>query len=232
MSLDPGLVAICKKALEAKPRRFVTLPDVLAVALQESSGVATFTPWDPQYKLNMAAARAGTGMGEADIRKLIVIPALVETWKTPAIMVNKFAKFRFEKTYWESLTHLEMPERFYKSCSWGLGQLMGAHLPDTNAIRRFMGDVQEQGEYLAGMMDSLLVEAEGSLVGAYCGYNSGHVDVAFKIDVAQKLLATNANWQVRQSAKREIEYWTPVLDRAKAVAARAAEIKQELGRAS
>ena len=183
--IDPALIAICKKAVAAKPRKHVTTSDVVAVAMQESHGVPTFTPWDVQFKLNLRTAVRVTGMSEADIRKLIIIPADVNGWKTPAIMVDKFAKFRLEPSYWGVNRELENADRFYKSCSWGLGQLMGVHLSDTAHIRRFMADVSDQALWIAGMIDSLMTASDGSLFRAYKGYNSGNTESQNKDVIAR-----------------------------------------------
>lgn len=174
--IDLGLIAAARKAVASKPRRFVTPAHVVAVAMQESHGVPTFTPWEAQYRANLRAAINITKMNEGEIRKLIIIPVAVNGWKVPTMLVNKFAKFRCEPGYWKRFRDLPAADRFYMSCSWGLGQLMGAHLPDANAVRRFLADVPQQVLWVAGMMDQLLISSHGDLKRAYAGYNSGDID--------------------------------------------------------
>lgn len=194
MNLDLGLIACAKKAVAAKPRKHVTVPDVLAVMLQESHGVPWFLPTDPQFKLNMRAACRITGMHESKLRQLIVIPDEVLGWKVPEQMRGKFAKFRCESGYWAKFHEYDLPDRFYRSCSWGLGQLMGAHLKDTGEIRRFLSDIALQGLWCAGMMDDLMTRADGDLFRAYKGYNSGSVDSTQKavIERATAVVKTRA----------------------------------------
>ncbi|MBY0545802.1 MAG: hypothetical protein K2W95_00785 [Candidatus Obscuribacterales bacterium] len=175
--IDLGLIAIAKKAVAAKPRKYVTAAHVVAVAMQESHGVPYFNPFEAQYRANLRAACRITGMSESEIRKLIVFPQEINGWKVPSYLVNKFAKFRCEPGYWKPEKHETKAEAFYQACSFGIGQLMAPHLKgDTNTVKRFAADVNAQALWIAGMMEQLLTAAKGDLKKAYAGYNSGNIN--------------------------------------------------------
>ena len=197
--IDPGLIAAAKKAVEAKPRQFLTPAILLAVVLQESRGVPYFTDTKPGslYALNVADAivhtvRDGhgnpirqvvTGLKEPEIRQAIIIPEIVDGWRVPRSMVGQRAKFRFEYGYWQNYGHLEKMHRFRMSCSWGLTQIMGPNITDQLIgdpadlfIQRFAADVALQLLYGAGIIEGLLEKSHGSVDHAYRGYNSGQID--------------------------------------------------------
>lgn len=203
MNLDLGLIAVCIKAIKAKPRKKVTVSDAIAVALQESHGVPWFIPTEIQFKQNLRTAVLQTKTHESRIRQLIVIPDSVGAWKTPEQMAGKFAKFRFERGYFNQMpTSMPFEDRFYKSCSWGLGQLMGAHLKDAQEIKRFMSDVNLQALWLVGMLDELLTKTGGSLVQAYAGYNSGDTNCQNPVVIKRATNVSAMQIQVEEELKR------------------------------
>lgn len=195
--IDVGLVAKAKKAVTSKTRKHVTPAILCAFVQQESGGVPYFVDHKPGsiYRMNLAAAlkiahrnpktgkieRIPTGLTEQDIRAIITIPNKLGEWEVPSIMRGQLAKFRFEPGYWRKFPQLELHDRFIYSCSWGLVQFMGPNIspvPDRQGIdfiKRFMADVDLQLMYAAGMIDQLLVRADGDVNKAYRGYNSGNV---------------------------------------------------------
>lgn len=221
--IDRGLIAAATKAVESKPRHFVTPAILLAVVLQESHGVPYFTDTKPgsQFKMNVFGAMSytkhyrrpdgtktsttyQTGLKESDIRRMTTIEKELDKWEVPAVMAGQLAKFRFEYSYWERYSSLPTEKRFLMSCSWGLAQFMGPNItkPDKiDFIRRFRADVPMQLLYAAGMIDELLERTNGDVNRMYRAYNSGDADSE---DLA-------------------------VLARAKSVATSAEQIKSQLG---
>lgn len=177
--IDVGLAAKARKAVDSKPRSFIT-PEVLcAFVMQESHGVPYFVDTKPGsiYRLNVAAAitykvknrvtgevsKLQTGLTEKDIREIITIPDKVGSFDVPAVMRGKLAKFRFEPGYWRRYSTLARRDRFIYASSWGLVQFMGPNIspkPDAagiDFIKRFMADVDLQLLYAAGMIDDLMI---------------------------------------------------------------------------
>lgn len=194
--IDPGLITLAKKAVETKPRKHVTPAILLAVVMQESHGMPYFVDtkpgsifaaniYDAQYppiwKDDKIIGRATTGLRESEIRQAITIPEVLGKWRPPRAMVGKMAKFRFEHSYWKRHGHLDKMERFRMSSSWGLVQFMGPNITkgmdrdDADYfIQKFAADVPLQLLYGAGMLDDLLIAAEGNVDHAYRAYNSGN----------------------------------------------------------
>lgn len=200
--IDLGLVAAAKKAVAAKPRKHVTPAMLLAVCDQESHCMPYFVDTKPgsQYALNMGEAivhkvrdkhgnvleRIPTSLKESEIRGYITLPEEVDGWKVPKELAGQRAKWRFEYGWWKhygKMTNRE--ERFMLSSSWGLVQFMGFNIIGNSGktggdaiafIRKFACDVPLQLLYAAGMFDDLLTDADGDLLRAYKGYNSGKID--------------------------------------------------------
>jgi len=194
--IDLGIIATAKRAVETKPRRFVTPAILLAVVMQESSGVAIFIDTKPGslFAANMYEAkypaifdrdgkiigRANTGLTDQEIKQAVIIPAEIDGWRVPKELVGKVAKFRFEYSYWKRYGSLPKVERFRMSSSWGLVQFMGPNVvkgakdPDL-FIQRFAADLPLQLLYAAGMIDDLLGPA-GDVERMYRAYNSGNPD--------------------------------------------------------
>lgn len=195
--IDLGLIARARKAVESKPRHFVTTSILCAFAQQESGGVPYFVDTKPGsiFRANMNAAfaykakikgtekiiKVPTDLSEAEIRSIITMPDKVGEFDVPAIMRGKLAKFRFEPGYWRRYKNLPKLDRFIYSSSWGLVQFMGPNISKTpdragiDFIKRFMVDVDLQLLYAAGMIDGLLERAHGDVNLAYRGYNSGNI---------------------------------------------------------
>lgn len=199
--IDLGLLNAATKAVNAKPRKHVTPAVLMAVVLQESSGVPYFVDTKPGsiYQANLSAAivhtvkyhsatgklistkHIETGLTRKDILDVITIPAQVGNFRVPSAMVGKLAKFRFEYGYWVRYSHIaDLKDRFLYSSSWGLCQFMGPNIskhPDIEGfqfIRRFAADVDMQLLYAAGMVDDLLAATGGDVEAMYRGYNSGN----------------------------------------------------------
>lgn len=187
--IDPGLVAMVRKAIESKPRNYISPAVLLSVTHQEAGDSPIFIDTKPGgiYRMNVAGAtsfwsrrklpdgrtekrRIYTGLNEAQIRELIRIPEHIGGFSPPKMLVGKLAKFRFESGYWQRFPHLSKVDRFYYSCSWGLVQFMGPNIsktPDAKGIefiRRFAADIPMQLLYGAGMLDDLLTRAHRSPV--------------------------------------------------------------------
>jgi hypothetical protein len=215
--IDVGLIAKAKKAVASKPRKFVTPAILCSFVQQESNGVPYFIDHKPGslFRMNLNAAmkinyrnpktgkieKVSTGLSEKDIRGLITIPNKLGEWEVPPAMRGQLAKFRFEPGYWRKFPQLELHDRFIYSCSWGLVQFMGPNIspvPDKQGIdfiKRFMADVDLQLMYAAGMIDQLLVKANGDVNKAYRGYNSGNVN---STDPAVIQRATNVQRHLRE----------------------------------
>lgn len=202
MAIDPGLYARAQKAVGAKTRKHVTAEMLVAVVMQESGQSPIFIDTKPgglcaanikmaveyyKYKKDPATGkkiRIGpfkTGFTEADVKRMMTIPERVGSFQTPKELAGKLCKFRFERGYWEkkAYAHLEPEHRFYMSCSYGLTQHMAMNITrdlSMEAIKRFMADIDLQLLYGAGTLDSLLTRANGNLLRAYKGYNSGNID--------------------------------------------------------
>lgn len=196
--IDVGLVAKAKKAVESKPRRYVTPAILCAFVQQESGGCPYFIDHKPGsiFRMNLNAAlyikrknvqtgkveKIATGLTEQEIRSIITIPAKVGNWEVPKAMRGQLAKFRFEPGYWRRYPNLEKLDRFIYASSWGLVQFMGPNIsrhPDRagiDFIKRFMADVDLQLLYSSGMIEDLLLRADGDVNKAYRGYNSGNVN--------------------------------------------------------
>jgi hypothetical protein len=220
--IDLGLLAALKKAVTAKPRKFLTPAILGAVVLQESGGVPYFIDTKPGslYRLNILGAvkyrhvtdrsdgtrtvqMIETGIREREIRDVIMIPPMVEHYQVPKIMRGQLAKFRFEPSYWVQYPNLAKMDRFLYSCSWGLGQVMAPHLgqPDAlgfNFIRRFMADTDLQLLYAAGMVEELLERADGDVLGAYKGYNSGDVNSENAAVIARAQIVARSAQQIQR----------------------------------
>lgn len=114
MSVDEMI----KQAVLAKPRHFLTEAILRSVLIQESGLVSTFERADRQYRINMHKAMQITGKSELELLELVTRSD------------GKIAKFRCEESIWNSprVSKVPYPARFYYSCSWGLGQVLGINL--------------------------------------------------------------------------------------------------------
>lgn len=110
--------ALIAQAVKAKPRQFLTEKILRSVLIQESGLVSTFERSDKQYRANMQKAMQITGKPEAELLELVTRSD------------GKIAKFRCEPSIWNSarVSKIAYPARFYYSCSWGLGQVLGVNL--------------------------------------------------------------------------------------------------------
>lgn len=200
--IDLGLAALAKKAVDSKPRHFVTPAILLAVVDQESHCANLFIDTKPgsMYALNMQDAiihkvrdktgkvinRISTGLKESEIRQWITLPETIDGWQVPREFAGQKSKFRFEYGWWKHYANISnREERFRLSSSWGLVQFMGFNVVGNSGktgeaaikmIQRFAADVPEQLLHAAGTFDDLLVRAHGDVLRAYKGYNSGDVD--------------------------------------------------------
>lgn len=204
--IDLGLLNLVKKAIEKKPRNHVTPARLLAVLMQESSGMPYFVDTKPgsllQNNINMAVNHMEqyksadgkvvsirpipTGLTKPMIMDIITIKDKIGDYEVPRTMVGKIAKFRFEYGYFRLYKHLPLRERFIYSCSWGMCQFMGPNIskvPDKKGIEfilRFAADVEMQLLYAAGMVDELLTRSNGDMEAAYRAYNSGRSALVWK----------------------------------------------------
>lgn len=199
--LDLGLIAAAKKAVAAKPRKYVNPEILLAFVMQESSGVPYFVDHKPgslfaanvyeacNYKKrigppgNKKIIRVATGITPAQIRQWVTIPEKIGDFQVSKTMRGQLAKFRFEPVYWvktcKRYPHLSLEDKFIFSSSWGLVQFMAPNIckeptpENLQFIRRWIADPALQLVYASGMIDGLLVTAKGNIHTAYKGYNAG-----------------------------------------------------------
>jgi hypothetical protein len=212
MTLDVGLIANAKKAIAAKPRKYITPAILLAVIMQESGGCCYFLDLKSasQFKMNVYGAmaynkkdsdgkinRIYTGFNENNIRNMSIIDPKIQDFIVNKQLVGKIAKFRFEPTYWEKYSHLVPETRFIFSCSWGLPQFMGSNiskvLDDIGAlyIKRWRADIALQLETASTFIDELLEQSKGDVNRMYRGYNSGDInstspEVIYRADAVEK----------------------------------------------
>lgn len=202
MHVEPGLLAAAKKAISAKPRKYVTPEILLAFVMAESGGVPYFVDHKPGslFAANTFGAcrykkidkktgkvfRIETGMTPAEIRQWVTIPEKIGDFQVSKAMRGQLAKFRFEPSYWARTNRyypdLSLEDKFIFSSSWGLVQFMAPNIcklptpENLQFIRRWIADPDMQLVYAAGMVDSLLVTTKGNVHHSYRGYNSGDVN--------------------------------------------------------
>ena len=174
--IDDAFSALTKQVVNSKPRRLVTLADVLAVAERESEGVPIFQPTDLLYHANLQAAQRLTGLSSKDLITAATIPS--------GKYQGQISKFRCEPGYWVWASKLKgrftPAQKFLLASSIGVGQKMARWLvtgttPDEwiTIIHQFMGSVPTQVLYIAGDIDNLLTGAGGDRKLAYTRYNAG-----------------------------------------------------------
>lgn len=183
-----------KKAVLAKPRKFVNERVLWSVVQQESEGCSTFIRTDHQYKQNMITAIKLTGKTEEEILKLVTLPT------------GKIAKFRLEGSAYLRSDFKKLPfeTRFYLSTSFGLCQKMGYLLVNKKydsvwvkgTVMGFANQEALQLLYGAGDMDNGMQRAFLSpavtkkdlktlTYHGYSAFNSGSI-IPKKADVAKR----------------------------------------------
>jgi hypothetical protein len=223
--IDVGLVARARTACGARQRKYLTVSQLLAVVMQESGGVPYFIDTKPGsiYALNLADAITHkirddhgnvigvvpTGLKADEVRDLIRLPEQINGWSVPRDLVGRMSKFRFEYAYWRRYQSLDKVARFRMSCSWGLGQFMGANVagklqqPEAeHYVHKFAADIPLQMLYTAGEMDRLLILADGDLDQAYRGYNSGNIHSLNKSVIARAHNVVARERDIAASLKR------------------------------
>lgn len=173
------LIELAQHVHAAKPRRFVTVPDILATVQKESGFCSYFNESDQLFKDNRAAAARIAKIEPAKIVQHCIIPE--------GQLKGKIGKFRCEPGYWTWSSSLKpLPateqERFLLSCSFGLGQKMMRWLVGNtprekwfDLIQDFMGDEEQQLLYCAGDLEQLMAGVKGNKEVAFTRYNEGFV---------------------------------------------------------
>lgn len=209
---EQALVMLAKKVVAATTPKHVTPAILLAVIMQESSGVAFFfdTGFGSLFKMNIFGAMKYrkkkadgtfeiiyTGLREGQIRTMATIGPTVGKYIVNKLIVGNIAKFRFEPAYWERFAHLPIETRFIFSCSWGLPQFMGPNinrvLDETGAeyIKQWRADLSMQLTSAVHFIDNLLEHSHGDVNKMYRGYNSGDInsanpDVIYRANAVEK----------------------------------------------
>jgi hypothetical protein len=188
--VDRGLLVRVKQIYGEKARGDVTIADVLAVIMKESSGVPTFTGKEALYRANLRAADGwrengtwrSTDTTEQEIAQAFIIP--------DGPLKGLRAKFRFERSYWykwalplaqEHKSLFTPTDLVVLSSSVGLGQQMIRYVVEHHkpqdmlaAARRFMGDVAEQIRWVIGNLQRIHNEDKQLM---FARYNLGSAKI-------------------------------------------------------
>jgi len=176
LSLDLALTALVEEVHKQRPRKYVSVADVLACIEHESHGVSTFNSHDQQFRDNLAAARKITGLSDAQIVAAVTI--------NQGPLIGKLSKFRCEPGYYTWAkgfgAKFTPEEKLLLSCSFGLGQKMARWLLTglqqkeyMPTIRQFMSSQKTQIMYCIGDLDQLMVGTKGDKTLAFARYNAG-----------------------------------------------------------